>query len=46
MQILIEMKDIIKVFPPNVVAVDNVSTDFRKGEIHAIVGENGAGKAH
>ena len=45
MQILIEMKDIIKVFPPNVVAVDNVSTDFRKGEIHAIVGENGAGKS-
>ena len=45
MQILIEMKDIIKVFPPNVVAVDNVSTDFQKGEIHAIVGENGAGKS-
>ncbi len=45
MQILIEMKDIIKVFPPNVVAVDNVTTDFRIGEIHAIVGENGAGKS-
>ncbi len=45
MQVLIEMKDIIKVFPPNVVAVDYVSTDFRKGEIHAIVGENGAGKS-
>ncbi|MBW6472510.1 MAG: ABC transporter ATP-binding protein [Anaerolineaceae bacterium] len=45
MQVLIEMKDIIKVFPPNVVAVDQVSTDFRKGEIHAIVGENGAGKS-
>lgn len=45
MQVLIEMKDIIKVFPPNVVAVDQVSTNFRKGEIHAIVGENGAGKS-
>jgi simple sugar transport system ATP-binding protein len=45
MQILIEMKEIIKVFPPNVVAVDNVTVDFRKGEIHAIVGENGAGKS-
>ncbi len=45
MQSLIEMKDIIKVFPPNVVAVDQVSTDFLKGEIHAIVGENGAGKS-
>lgn len=45
MEPIIEMKDIIKVFPPNVVALDNVSTDFRKGEIHAIVGENGAGKS-
>jgi general nucleoside transport system ATP-binding protein len=45
MDTIIEMKDIIKVFPPNVVALDTVSTDFRKGEIHAIVGENGAGKS-
>jgi simple sugar transport system ATP-binding protein len=42
---IIEMKNIIKVFPPNVVALDNVSVDFRKGEIHAVVGENGAGKS-
>jgi simple sugar transport system ATP-binding protein len=45
METLIEMKNIVKVFPPNVVALDDVSTDFRKGEIHAIVGENGAGKS-
>ncbi|MEI7849967.1 MAG: ABC transporter ATP-binding protein [Chloroflexota bacterium] len=45
METIIEMKDIVKIFPPNVVALDNVSTDFRKGEIHAIVGENGAGKS-
>ncbi len=45
METLIEMKDIVKVFPPNVVALDDVTTDFRKGEIHAIVGENGAGKS-
>lgn len=45
METIIEMKDIIKVFPPNVVALDNVSVDFRKGEIHAIIGENGAGKS-
>lgn len=42
---IIEMKNIIKVFPPNVVALDKVSTDFIQGEIHAIVGENGAGKS-
>ncbi|PKO12831.1 MAG: ABC transporter ATP-binding protein [Chloroflexi bacterium HGW-Chloroflexi-10] len=45
MQTIIEMKDIIKVFPPSVVALDKVSADFRLGEIHAIVGENGAGKS-
>jgi simple sugar transport system ATP-binding protein len=45
MDTIIEMRDIVKVFPPNVVALDDVSTEFRKGEIHAIVGENGAGKS-
>jgi general nucleoside transport system ATP-binding protein len=45
METIIEMKDMVKVFPPNVVALDSVTTDFRKGEIHAIVGENGAGKS-
>ena len=39
------MKNIIKVFPPDVVALDSVSADFYQGEIHAIVGENGAGKS-
>ncbi|MFH1446163.1 MAG: ABC transporter ATP-binding protein [Chloroflexota bacterium] len=42
---IIEMKHIVKVFPPNVVALDDVSVAFREGEIHAIVGENGAGKS-
>jgi simple sugar transport system ATP-binding protein len=45
MDTIIEMKGIIKVFPPNVVALDDVSAEFSKGEIHAIVGENGAGKS-
>jgi ABC-type uncharacterized transport systems, ATPase components len=45
MDTIIEMKDIVKVFPPNVVALDAVTTEFHKGEIHAIVGENGAGKS-
>ena len=42
---MIEMNNIIKVFPPNVVALDDVSVSFEEGEIHAIVGENGAGKS-
>ncbi len=42
---IIEMKNIVKVFPPNVVALDDVSVAFAEGEIHAIVGENGAGKS-
>ncbi|MBA4420043.1 MAG: ABC transporter ATP-binding protein [Anaerolinea sp.] len=38
------MNGIVKIFPPNLVALDDVSVTFREGEIHAIVGENGAGK--
>ncbi|HEY4693722.1 MAG TPA: ATP-binding cassette domain-containing protein, partial [Bellilinea sp.] len=39
------MNRIFKIFPPSLVALDDVSVTFRKGEIHAIVGENGAGKS-
>lgn len=42
---IIDMTGIVKVFPPDVVALDDVSAGFRSGEIHAIVGENGAGKS-
>ena len=42
---IIEMKQIVKIFPPSLVALDDVSVTFREGEIHAIVGENGAGKS-
>ena len=42
---IIEMNKIVKIFPPALVALDDVSVTFRKGEIHAIVGENGAGKS-
>ncbi len=42
---LILMKDVVKVYPPNVTAVDDVSVSFRQGEIHSVVGENGAGKS-
>ena len=40
----LELKNITKTYP-GVVALDNVSVDFAAGEIHAIVGENGAGKS-
>lgn len=42
---VIRLENIVKVYPPSVIAVDNVSVSFRKGEIHAVVGENGAGKS-
>ena len=42
---IIEMNGIFKIFPPNLMALDDVSLTFREGEIHAIVGENGAGKS-
>lgn len=42
---IIEMNRIVKIFPPALIALDDVSVTFRKGEIHAIVGENGAGKS-
>lgn len=36
---IIEMNRIVKIFPPSLVALDNVSVTFQKGEIHAIVGK-------
>ncbi len=43
-EILLEMKDILKVFP-GIVAVDHANLEVRRGEVHALVGENGAGKS-
>lgn len=42
---IIEMRNIIKVYPNGVVANDGVNFSVEKGEIHALVGENGAGKS-
>jgi general nucleoside transport system ATP-binding protein len=42
---LIELKNIVKVYPNGVVANDGVNFSVNKGEIHALVGENGAGKS-
>lgn len=39
----IEMRNIVKVYPPNNVALKDVSVDITLGEIHSIIGENGAG---
>jgi simple sugar transport system ATP-binding protein len=41
---LLELRDVTKIYGNGVAANRNISIDFRKGEIHAIVGENGAGK--
>jgi ABC-type sugar transport system, ATPase component len=43
-QALITMRDITKTFP-GVKALDHAQLTLRKGEIHALMGENGAGKS-
>jgi len=43
---LLEMKGITKVYPNGVLANDGVDFSVRKGEIHALVGENGAEQDH
>ncbi|MBE3589533.1 MAG: ABC transporter ATP-binding protein [Firmicutes bacterium] len=44
MDVVLELKGITKRFP-GVVANDRVDLDLRRGEIHAVLGENGAGKS-
>lgn len=44
MQDFIRMENITKRFP-GVTACDHINLGFRKGEIHALLGENGAGKS-
>ena len=41
---LLELHNITKEYP-GVTALDDVSISFKEGEVHAIVGENGAGKS-
>lgn len=40
----VEMRDITKKFP-GIVANDHITLQLKKGEIHALLGENGAGKS-
>ena len=41
---VLSLENITKLYP-GVVALDDVSISFKAGEVHAIVGENGAGKS-
>ena len=41
---IIEMRNIRKEFP-GIVANDDITLQLRRGEIHALLGENGAGKS-
>lgn len=43
-KVLLSMREISKQYP-GVLALDRVSIDIYEGEIHALVGENGAGKS-
>lgn len=40
-EIILEAKGISKFFP-GVKALQNVSVTFRRGEVHVLIGENGA----
>lgn len=42
--IILEARNITKTFP-GVVALKNVTLSFQSGEVHALIGENGAGKS-
>ena len=44
MTFAIEIRDLVKVFPPNIIAVDRLSLAIDEGEIFAFLGPNGAGK--
>ncbi len=42
---MIVLKNVTKVFPPNVVALENISFEIKSGEFVLIIGRSGAGKS-
>ena len=42
---VVQMKGITKVYPNGIAANQGVDFNVRRGEIHALMGENGAGKS-
>lgn len=44
MENILEIKNVTKRYP-GVIALNNISIAIRQGEVHALVGENGAGKS-
>ncbi|HUT65604.1 MAG TPA: sugar ABC transporter ATP-binding protein [Spirochaetota bacterium] len=42
--VILSVRNMTKTYP-GVRALDDVSIDFRRGDVHALVGENGAGKS-
>jgi ABC-type sugar transport system ATPase subunit len=43
-EVLLEVRNLTKVFP-GTVALEDVNIQFKRGEIHGIIGKNGAGKS-
>ena len=41
---ILQLKNVTKTYP-GVIAVNHANLDFNQGEVHALVGENGAGKS-
>jgi ribose transport system ATP-binding protein len=42
---LLEARNVVKHFPPNVVALADGNLSVAKGEVHCLLGANGAGKS-
>ncbi len=42
---MIHLKDVTKIYPSKVVALENVTIDISKGEFIFLVGQSGAGKS-